>query len=55
VDPLVVTGRLGERVHLLLGDLDVGGVTEVLAHEGLQLGDAVDGAGHAGNIGKLAR
>ena len=33
VDPLVVAGGIGERVHLLLGDLDVGRVAEVLADE----------------------
>src|SRR5690606_24670356 len=46
VDPLVVTGGVGEGVHLLLGDHELVGPAEVLADEGLELGVAVDGAGH---------
>ena len=53
VDPLVVAGRVGERVHLFLGDLDVRGVAEVLADEGFHLVDSVDGAGHGRELGKL--
>ena len=44
VDPLVVTGRLGELVDLLLGDLDVGAVSEMLADEPFELVGAVDHA-----------
>ena len=44
VDPLEVTGGFGELVHALLGDLHPGAVAQVLAHEGLQFGAAVDDA-----------
>ena len=44
VDPLVVAGRVGEGVHLFLGDLDVGAVAEVLADEGLEFVGSVDDA-----------
>ncbi len=46
VDPLVVTGGIGELVHLLLGDLDVVAVAEVLADLGLQTVDAFDDRRH---------
>jgi hypothetical protein len=32
VDPLVVTGRIGEEIDLILSDLVPGAVTEVIAH-----------------------
>ncbi len=40
VDPLVVAGRLGEHVHLLLGDLVPVAVADVLADEALEAVDA---------------
>src|SRR5699024_2289546 len=48
VDPLVVTGRLGERVHLLLGDRHPVAVPEMSTDCGTDLVDALeDGHGHA--------
>ena len=43
----MVAGGVGEQVHPLLGDLHVVAVAEVLAHELLEPGDAVDGRRHA--------
>jgi hypothetical protein len=43
VDPLVVTRRLGEPVHLLLGDLHPVAVAEVLADQALHTLDALHG------------
>ena len=40
VDPLVVTRRVGEQVHLLLGDLVPLAVTQRLARGGRELVDA---------------
>ena len=42
VDPLMVAGRLGERVHPVLGDLQPVAVAEVLADEFLEPVGAVD-------------
>ena len=47
VDPLVVTGRVGEEVHPVLGDLHPVAGAELLALQGRQLGDG-GGRGHAG-------
>ena len=49
VDPLVVAGRLGERVDAVLGDLQPLGGAEVLAHGVGQLVGRGEGA-HAANL-----
>ena len=43
VDPLVVSGGVGERVDLLLGHLDPRAVAEVPASRGADLLDALEG------------
>ena len=42
MDPLVVTGRVGELVHSFLGDLDPVAVTEVLADQPGKFVESVD-------------
>ena len=42
VDPLVVAGGVGERVHAFLRDLEPIAVAEVLADSGFDLGDALE-------------
>jgi hypothetical protein len=42
VDPLVIPGRLGEQVHLFLGDREPVAVAEVLTGCRGQLGHAVE-------------
>ena len=49
MDPLMVAGRVGEGVHLLLGDVDELAVSEVIAGAALQVGQAVDDCGHGGD------
>ena len=55
VDPLMVAGRFGECVDLLLGDLHVWGVAEVLADQGLESVDSVRSCGHGDDVGRLLR
>ena len=43
VDPLVISSRLGEEIHLFLGDVDIRAVAEVFADQALEFVGAVDG------------
>src|ERR1017187_5881504 len=47
VDPLVIIGRIRERVDLVLSDLAPLAVPQVFAREGCQLGNAGDSRGHS--------
>ena len=44
MDPLMVTGCLGEHVDLLLGDVHPRAVAQVFAHEGFEFVCSVDDA-----------
>ena len=47
MDPLVIVGRVGERVDPVLGDLQPAGVPDVGPGQRLELVQAVSGGGHA--------
>jgi hypothetical protein len=50
MDPLVIEGRVGELLNLLLRDRHVRAVPEVLADMVLDIGDALDRCGHANSV-----